>query len=167
LTISIADLDTLRLVGTTPGATVNLFGSVSNNTQSTLFLNGSGGASNTNIPPNTNIVLFPFFWVGNGSSQTPYVLTPGQSTGQIRFATLFINPSAPVPSLTSGSVEICGGADAQACQPLGTAFYSIRVAVTPPTPTPEPASMILLASGLAGTVASVRRTRRRQRELAL
>ena len=45
LTISIADLDALRLVGTSPGATVNLFGTLRNNTQSTLFLNGSGQSS--------------------------------------------------------------------------------------------------------------------------
>lgn len=161
LTLSIADLDTLRLVGTTPGSNITLFGTVTNNTLSPLFLNGSGGASNDNDPPDTNIVLFPFFYIGNAPGQDPFVLGPGQSTGLTRFATLSINPSAPVPSLTSGSVEICGGADAQACELLGRAFYSIRVADTAPTPTPEPGSVILLGSGLAATVARVRRNRGR------
>jgi hypothetical protein len=161
LTISIADLDALRLVGTSPGATVNLFGTLRNNTQSTLFLNGSGGASNDNDPPNTNIVLFPFFYIGAGPGQDHYILGPGEATGLVRFATLGISPDAPVPSLTSGSVEVCGGADASACEMLGRQFYSIRVATEAPVPTPEPASMLLLASGLAGTVASVRRQRRR------
>jgi hypothetical protein len=150
LTISIADLDALRLVGTTPGSNVTLFGSLTNNSLSTLFLNGSGGASNDNDPPNTNIVLFPFFYIGNAPGQDPFVLAPGQSTGLTRFATLSINPSAPVPSLTSGSIEICGGADAQACELLGRSFYSIRVSTTPPVPTPEPSSIVLLASALAG-----------------
>jgi hypothetical protein len=161
LTISIADLDALRLFGTTPGSNVTLFGTVTNNSLSPLFLNGSGGASNDNDPPDTNIVLFPFFYIGNAPGQDPFVLAPGQSTGLTRLVTVSINPSAPVPSLTSGSVEICGGADAQACELLGRAFYSIRVADTPPAPTPEPASIILLASGLAGTVMRVRRDRRR------
>lgn len=160
VTISIADLDALRLVGTTPGSNITLFGTVTNNTRSTLFLNGSGGRSNDNDPPDTNIVLFPFFYIGNAPGQDPFVLGPDESTGLTRLVSLSINSSSPVPSLTSGSVEICGGANPQACEMLGRAFYSIRVSDAAPVPTPEPASLILIASGLVGTIARVRRGRR-------
>jgi hypothetical protein len=157
LTIAIADLDALRLVGTAPGGTLTLFGTVANNTSSVLFLNSSGGRLNDNDPQNSLIVLNASFYIRpNGNT---YILQPGQMTARIPFVTLFINPSAPNPSLTAGSINICGGSSAGACDSLGQAFYSIRVATAPPLPTPEPGTMMLLGTGFAALVTAARRKR--------
>jgi len=157
VTIAIADLDALRLVGTTPGARLTIFGTVANNTSSVLYLNDSGGQHNDNDPTDSNIVLDALFYIDR--TLDTYVLQPGQVTARIPFVTLFISPSSPNPSLTSGSVEICGGSSASACDSLGEAFYSIRVATAPPIPTPEPGTMMLLGTGFAGLVARARRKR--------
>lgn len=157
VTIAIADLDALRLVGTTPGATLTLFGTVANNTLSVLFLNSSGGRLNANDPPDSPIVLDASFHIR--PNRDTYVLQPGQMTARIPFVTLFISPSSPNPSLTSGSINICGGSSAGACDSLGEAFYSVRVATDLPLPTPEPGTFMLLGTGFGGLVAAARRKR--------
>lgn len=155
VTIAIADLDALRLVGTTPGANLTVFGTVANNTSSVLFLNSSGGRLNENDPADSAIVLDATFHIR--LNRDTYVLQPGQVTARIPFVTLFISPNSPNPSLTSGSIAICGGSSASACDSLGQAFYSVRVATAPPVPTPEPGTMILLGTGFAGLVVRARR----------
>jgi hypothetical protein len=157
VTIAIADLDALRLVGTTPGATLTVFGTVANNTSSVLFLNSSGGSSNDNDPANSVIVLDSSFHIRPGGNT--YVLQPREVTARIPFVTLFISPGSPNPSLTTGSILICGGASTSACDSLGEAFYSVRVSTAPPVPTPEPGTMMLLGTGCAGLVARARRKR--------
>lgn len=112
-----ADPITINIVNqnlqTTPGATFLLSGTLTNTTASVLFVNSSGGVSNMNQPPNTNIVLDATFFIR--PNLTTFVLQPGQSTGVVPLVSLFINPAAPDPSLTSGTIEICGGADPLAC----------------------------------------------------
>lgn len=158
ITIAIADSDALRLAGTTPGSTLTVFGTVANNTSSLLFLNGSGGSHNDNDPVDSAIVLNATFHIR--PDRDTYVLQPGEVTGRIPFVTLFINPSSPTPSLTTGSIAICGGSSTGACDALGQAFYSVRVATAPPVPTPEPGTMMLLGTGCAGLVVRFRGKRR-------
>ena len=157
-----ADPITISIVNqnlqTTPGATFTLSGTLTNTTASVLFVNSSGGVSNMNQPPNANIVLDATFFIR--PDLTTFVLQPGQSTGVVPLVSLLINPAAPDPSLTSGTIEICGGADSAACNELGSVKYTILVSTTTNT-VPEPTTMLLLGTGLASLGTAAYRRRRR------
>jgi hypothetical protein len=135
-----------------------LSGTITNNTTSVLFINSSGGVTNINQPPGSNIVLDATFFIR--PNLTTYVLQPGQSTGVIPLVSLLINPAAPNPSLTSGTIDICGGASAAACDPLGSVPFIVGIGRPPETPVPEPATLSMLGAGLAGIAAGVCRRRR-------
>jgi hypothetical protein len=140
ITISIANLNNLSAM---PGAAPTLFGTLMNNTSEVLFVNSSGGSHNHNVPPDTNIVLDAIFHIR--PDLTTYTLQSGQTTALIPLLTLFINPFAPVPSLTSGSIDLCGGSGPSACNSLGQAFYTIAIGT--PATTPEPATLLLIGTG--------------------
>jgi hypothetical protein len=144
ITIAIANVDHLRAV---PGSALTLFGTLTNNTMSILNVNSSGGALNINNPPGARIVLDATFHIRWDLDR--YLLLPGQMTGLIPLLTLFINPAAPDPSQTNGSIEICGGLTPAACDQLGRVFYGVAVSTAPPAPTPEPTTLLLFTSGLA------------------
>ena len=146
---------------TTPGATILLSGTITNNTTSVLFVNSSGGALNLNQPPGSNIVLDATFFIR--PNLTTYVLQPGDSTGVVPLVSLLIHPGAPNPSLTSGTIEICGGATAAACDQLGSVSFTVGVGRSPLVPVPEPTTVSMLGAGLAGLAAGVRRRRRARR----
>lgn len=146
---------------TTPGSTIVLSGTITNNTTSVLFINSSGGAVNINQPPGSNIVLDATYFIR--PNLTTYVLQPGESTGVVPLVRLLINPNAPNPSLTSGTIDICGGASASACEQLGSVSFTVGVGRSPLVPVPEPATVTMLGAGLAGVAAGVRRRRRARR----
>lgn len=155
-----ADPITISIVNqnlqTVPGATFVLSGTLTNTTSSILFVNSSGGASNfPNQPPDSNIVLDATFFIR--PNLTTFVLQPGESTGVVPLVSLFINPAAPDPSFTSGTIEVCGGADPLACERLGVVPYTIMVSTEP---VPEPTTMVLLGTGLAAIATRAYRRRR-------
>lgn len=154
VTISLFDPSSLQ---TTPGSTIVLSGTITNNTASVLFVNSSGGALNINDPLGSNIVQDATFFIR--PNLTTYVLQPGQSTGVVPLVSLLINPGAPNPSLTSGTIEICGGASPAACDQLGSVSFTVGIGRSPETPVPEPATLSMLGTGLAVIAAGVRRRR--------
>ena len=154
ITISLFDPSSLQ---TAPGSTILLSGTITNNTAFVLFVNSSGGALNINQPPGSNIVLDATFFIR--PNLTTYVLQPGQSTGVVPLVSLLINSAAPNPSLTSGTIEICGGATAAACDQLGSVSFTVGIGRSPETPVPEPAALSMLGAGLAGIAAGVCRRR--------
>lgn len=151
ITVSLVNQNNL---GTVPGAAITLIGTLTNNSSSVLYINSSGGAVNINVPPNSNIVLDATFHIRPDSST--YILQPGQTTNLIPFVTLFINRNAPDPSITSGFIEICGGSSPTACNHLSKVNYSIRVSAQP---VPEPATIFLAGTGLAGLIVAARKRR--------
>lgn len=143
---------------TTPGSVIVLSGTITNNTSSALFINSSGGSVNINQPPGSHIVLDATYFIR--PNLMTYFLQPGESTAVVPLVRLDIHPGAPNPSLTSGTIELCGGATAGACDRLGSVSFTVGIGRSPLVPVPEPATISMLGAGLAGLAAGVRRRRR-------
>ena len=111
-----------------------------------IFLNGDSF-----IPPSTlTIDVSDFF------ANAPFFLSPGASSTFDIF-TVTIPVGTPM-AIYLGVFTIEGGANGFASNALGTKPFSVTV--TPDvTASPEPSSLILLGSGLAGLAGVVRRKR--------
>jgi hypothetical protein len=90
-----------------------------------------------------------------GFNSFPLSLDPGKSyTGElfIAFAPLY----GLGPNDYKGTFEITGGSDGGAGGDVASADFSINVS-EPPSETPEPSSLVLLLTGLAGFAGALRR----------
>lgn len=154
-----AHADTLNLSLTTPnqtgspGDTLVFFGTISNPTAATFFLNGDNLSTNPGPP----------FLNGNGSAfllDTPPSLGAGGSTGNVDLFSVMIGASAAPGTYTLNSFEVLGGSTSSAQDLLATQQFTVTVSSSG-GPVPEPGSLLLLSTGLLTGMGVVRRTCKR------
>jgi hypothetical protein len=135
-----------------PGTTVDFFGTITNTTGGTIFLNGdnfnlNGASFTTNDQP--------FF------NNAPFFLAPGANSGDIELFEISVsNPLLDPAGFYTGSYIILGGIDGNGQDAIGSAAFSIDTAPAT-SPVPEPASIALLLTG-ASTLLPIARKRFRK-----
>jgi len=157
-----AQADPLTLVLTpgaqtgAPGSLLTFSGSLTNTGTSALFLNGLNLQLNA---PGGAFTLDEFAFFVN----VPQQLAGGQTTGTVPLFTVTLGSGA-LPGTYSGSITILGGLTDAAFDELTTQFFEVTVQ-SAADPVPEPATIILLGTGLAGVLVSARSRRRARRSV--
>jgi len=149
-----AKADTLTLTFDTPlqigpGPLFTFVGTIAytdtdavNDAGATEYLNGATVVVN----PSTTYDYYDYFY-----TNAPLYMNPGDSwTEQVIFTVTTPSYMVDASNLYSGSFTILGGTDDSTNDPLATTGFNIQV-------TPEPSSLLLLTSGLAGLAGMLRR----------
>ena len=129
------------------GTTVDFFGIITNNDTSAVFLN------NDNFTVTSPLVIDDTPFVSLPSSLGPSG-SSNDSTGSVDIFNIFI-PLSTTPGVYAGNFfQILGGATQNGSNDLlGTQDFTVNVTASSPTPTPEPGTLLLMASGLGSLVA--------------
>ena len=136
----------------TPGTTVDFFGTITNNTTGTIFLNSDSfnlsGASLT-------LDDGPFF------ANAPLSLAPGANSGDIEIFDVSVSsPLQDAAGFYAGSFSVLGGVDGNASVGLGSAAFSVDTAPHPSS-VPEPTSIALLLTGASTLLPIAQKARKR------
>jgi hypothetical protein len=134
------------------GSSVTFFGTLSNGGPPGRFINALSFSFASGAPGSISFNDAAFF------ANVPAFMGPGTSVGPVAFFDAVVSSLVP-PGFYSGSVSVLGGDDENADDVLGTQDFSITVTPGGPGAIPEPATMLLLGSGLAGAAALRRRKR--------
>ena len=127
-----------------PGQTVQFFGTITNLTDATVYLN------------NDDINLYGLSLATNDQffNTVPISLAPGGSSGDIDLFDVAVSaPLLDAPGTFTGDYTLFGGADGNAQDSLG----STGISVTTKAPTPEPSTVYLLLTGTLGTLVPISR----------
>ena len=136
-----------------PGTTVDFFGTITNTTAGTIFLNGDdlnlAGISFSTTDQ-------PFF------DNAPFFLAPGANSGDIElFEVSVASPLLDTAGFYAGSFDIKGGIDGNAQDVLGSTSFSVNTASTAPSAVPEPATLTLLLTGASTLLPIAKKLRKR------
>lgn len=128
-----------------PGTTFDITGSLSNSDTDPVFLNTASGVLSSGELD---------FDYANFFVLVPRVLNPGDLYSSSPIFSVIASPEAQ-PGDYSGSFTILGGVDENAFDELAT--QNFQVSVTDTSAVPEPSSVLLLGTGIAGLLALRRR----------
>jgi hypothetical protein len=122
-----------------PGTTVDFFGTITNTSASTIFLNGDA----LNLNGISFTVTDQFF------NNAPISLAPGANSGDIElFDITASSPLLDPAGFYAGTYCLLGGIDGNAQDVLETSAATFSANTAPATsPVPEPATLTLLLTG--------------------
>ena len=137
----------------TVGSDIAFYGVITNNTNTTVNLDGDSFSFNVNGADAT---------LNDDFGNTPFFLTPdgtsGASSGVIE---LFdISLTGPFPA-SLGTYDLIGDTDGVDQFTVGETTFSVASTAAPVTATPEPSSFLLLLSGIPAAILPLRKRIRR------
>jgi hypothetical protein len=143
-------LDSATLTGA-PGTSVEFFGTITNLSPSTVYLN-SDSVTLAGFGPG-DFDDSPFF------ANAPFFLDPGDNSGDIGLFTVSI-PLGMSPAAYLSTFDILGGETSDDQTIVGSVDFTVQV--QPASGVPEPASVTEVGGALAalGSFAAIRRKRR-------
>jgi hypothetical protein len=158
LSTTVAKADSLTVTFDQPnqtaiaGQTLQFFGTITNNTADTIFLNSDSF--------NLDGLSFTF---SDLFGNTPISLDPGATSSDVELFDVSVsNPIVDAPGVYLGSYTLTGGADsgAQTAQDnLGANPFHVTIPSPTTSQVPEPATIYLVLGGLSTLVPIARRLR--------